>query len=124
MCLAEHGYDVTVLTRGDALAPDATPIHYRECIVECYERMGNFRAVFHAAATEIGTDFVRYRGEDGAEHTIACDSVVALGGMRARQTEALEFTSAAQKVFRIGDCRAVGCIRDCNRSAFVTAMGL
>ncbi len=124
MCLAEHGHDVTVLTRGDALAPDATPIHYRECLVECYERMGNFRALLRATATEVGDGFVRYRDEHGAEHTIECDSVVALGGMRARQSEALEFTSAAQKVFRIGDCRAVGCIRDCNRAAFVTAMGL
>lgn len=121
MVLAEHGHDVTVLTRGDSLAPDATPIHYRECLVESYMKLKNFQYHFHASATEIGDGFVKYTDADG-EHTIECDSVVALGGMRALHDESLAFNGTAQQIFRIGDCRAVGCVRDCNRAAYVTAM--
>ncbi len=49
--LCENGHDVTVLTRQGVLAPDATPIHYKEIMVEKWEGMDNFHFVLHASTT-------------------------------------------------------------------------
>jgi NADPH-dependent 2,4-dienoyl-CoA reductase/sulfur reductase-like enzyme len=122
MCLAEHGHEATVLSRGTRLAPDATPIHYRECMEESFNKMENFKAILGVTTTEIGKGYVVYRDANGESHRIECDDVVALGGMRAHQAEAIAFSGTAPQVFRVGDCREVGCIRDCNRSAYTSAM--
>lgn len=37
--LAENGHEVTILTRSETLASDATPIHYRETIDEYYQEL-------------------------------------------------------------------------------------
>lgn len=122
MFLAERGHEVTVLSRRDKLAPDATPIHYREMLEEFYHKLPNFRAVLGAAAKEITPAGVVYTDREGKEHTVPCDDVVALGGMRPLQEEAMAFDGAARQIFRIGDCREVGCVRDCNRAAFAAAV--
>ncbi len=124
MCLAEQGHEVTVLSRGTRLAPDATPIHYRECMQESIACLDTFHSILSATTTEIGDGYVIYTDAAGEQHRIECDDVVALGGMRARHDEALAFNGTAQQIFRIGDCRMVGCVRDCNRAAYVTAMQL
>ncbi len=122
MYLAESGHEATVLSRGTRLAPDATPIHYRECMEESFKRLKTFHSILGVTTTEIGEGYVVYTDADGQSHRIECDDVVALGGMRALQDEAIAFSGTAPQVFRIGDCREVGCIRDCNRSAYVSAM--
>ncbi len=121
MCLVEHGHEATVLSRGTQLAPDATPIHYRECIEEVYTAMDDFHSIMGVTTTAIGDGYVEYRDADGETHRIECDDVVALGGMGALLDEALAFSGTAQQVMRVGDCRKVGCIRDCNRMAWVVA---
>ncbi len=121
MCLAEHGHEATVLSRGLRLAPDATPIHYRECMEESFKAMENFHSIMGVTTTEIGDGYVAYHDAEGVEHRIECDDVVVLGGMGSLLDEALAFSGTAQQVLRVGDCRQVGCIRDCNRMAYVAA---
>ncbi len=120
--LCENGHDVTILTRQNDLAPDATPIHYKEIMVEKWEGMDNFHFILNASTTEIRDGSVVYRDADGAEQTIECDSVVALGGMRPKQEESMAFAGLAPETYYIGDCREVGSVRECNRSAFAAAM--
>jgi thioredoxin reductase len=119
--LAETGHDVTLLTRGDTLAPDATPIHYREMMVDYWKTLDGFHPVFHAETTKIGQGFVEYKDENGRTHVVECDDVVVLGGMRPHQQEAMELSGTAPEVWRIGDCRQVGNLHTCSRSAYAAA---
>ena len=116
--LAENGHEVFILTRGETLAPDATPIHYRETIDEYFQTMDNISYVTGATATEIGDSYVTYRTADGKMHCVECDSVVALGGMQARNSEAMELYGVTADTYMIGDCYEVGNIHTCNRGAF------
>ncbi len=116
--LAENGHEVTILTRQEGLALDATPIHYRETIQEFYAELPNFSFVPHAAATKIGDGWVEYRDETGETHRIECDSVVALGGMEAHQNEAMSLYDCAGDFYMIGDCRQVGNIHTGTRDAY------
>jgi NADPH-dependent 2,4-dienoyl-CoA reductase/sulfur reductase-like enzyme len=119
--LAENGHDVTLLTRGDTLAPDATPIHYREMMVDYWKTLAGFHPVFHAETTQIGQGYVEYKDAQGKTHRVDCDDVVVLGGMRPHQQEAMELSAAAPEVWRIGDCRQVGNLHTCSRSAYAAA---
>ncbi len=122
MYLAEKGHDVVVLTRGKVLAPDATPIHYREIMEESYKAMPNFRYILHAATQSIGDDFVEYLDTvSGEVKRLECDSVVALGGMSAHQEEAMTFYGIGQQFFMIGDCKQIGNVQTGNRSAYAAA---
>lgn len=121
--LAENGHDVTVLTRGDTLAADATPIHYRETMDEYYQRLDNIRYITHAKTTRIGEEFVEYEDQNGT-HRLLCDSVVALGGMRPLQEDAMALYGIVPDTFVIGDCLEVGNILKCNRAAFAAAYNL
>ncbi len=119
--LCETGHEVTILSRKEVLAYDATPVHYRETMVDKWRALDQLHQVKRATTTYIGKDFVRYVDAEGAEHTVECDDVVALGGMRGLQDEALQFADCADQFFMIGDCNKVGSIRTCNRSAFAAA---
>ena len=116
--LAENGHEVTVLTRQEGLALDATPIHYRETIQEFYAELPNFRFIPHAAATRIGEGWVEYRDAEGELRRIESDSVVALGGMEAHQNEAMALYACARDFYMIGDCRQVGNIHTGARDAY------
>ena len=122
--LAENGHSVTILTRGSTLAPDATPIHYRETIDEYYQLMEDIRYVEFATTTEIGDGYVEYRTPDGEIHRIECDSVVALGGMEPLQDEAMAMYGAALDTYMIGDCYQVGNLHTGSRGAFAAAYNL
>jgi 2,4-dienoyl-CoA reductase-like NADH-dependent reductase (Old Yellow Enzyme family)/thioredoxin reductase len=120
--LCENGHDVTILSRQNVLAPDATPIHYKEIMQEKWEGMENFHFILQASTTEIREDCVVYRDANGAEQTIPCDAVVALGGMRPKQEESMAFAGLAPEIYYIGDCRQIGSVRECNRTAYAAAM--
>jgi NADPH-dependent 2,4-dienoyl-CoA reductase/sulfur reductase-like enzyme len=118
MYLAENGHDTVVLTRQSDLAPDATPIHYREIMQEFYEGLPHFRFLTNAAATEVGDGYVAYRDADGNIQRLECDSVVALGGMQAHQQEAMALYACAGDFYMIGDCRSVGNLHTGARDAY------
>ena len=122
--LAENGHSVTILTRSNTLAADATPIHYRETIDEYYQKMEDISYVEFATTTEIGDGWVEYRDENGETHRIECDSVVALGGMGSLSDEAMTMYGIAAETYMIGDCYEVGNLHKCNRGAFSVASNL
>ena len=122
--LAENGHSVTILTRGKTLAPDATPVHYRETIDEYYQTMSDISYIENVKATVIGDGFVGYEDKNGGKHRIACDSVVALGGMSPLKDEAMGLYGVAADTYMIGDCYQVGNIHTGSRGAFSVAYNL
>ena len=118
MYLAENGHQVTVLTRQSGLALDATPIHYRETMQEFYAKLNCFDYIPNASAAKVGDGYVEYKGLDGKTHRIECDSVVALGGMKPAQAEAMSLSGFGGDFFMIGDCRQVGNIHTGSRDAY------
>ena len=118
MYLAENGHDTVVLTRQDGLALDATPIHYRETMQEFYRALPNFRFVTGASGYVVGDGWVEYTDREGAVCRIACDSVVALGGMSPLQEEAMALYPCGKEFYMIGDCRQVGNIHTGSRDAY------
>lgn len=121
MYLAEKGHKVTLLTRQKALALDAPPIHYIEVFQQAWEAMENFSYITEAAATDIGKDEVAYIDAAGTAKTIKCDSVVISAGFKPNQDEAIQFYGTADRFFIIGDCRTIGNVQTCMRSAFAAA---
>jgi len=133
MYLAENGHDVTVLTRQNQLAHNASPLHYitmaymtptkygEEKVQAAWEKYDNFNYILQAKTTVISDGYVSYIDANGNENQIEADSVVVCGGMNSRQEEALKFYGSAERFYLIGDCDTVGNIQKCTSSAFAAA---
>ena len=121
MYLAENGHKVTVLTRQKRLAYDATPIHYIEMFRDAWEALSTFSFITQATTTNITENNVTYTDAEGKTKHIPADSVVVSAGLRPRQDEALKFYGSADRFFIIGDCRNVGNVQECMRTAFASA---
>lgn len=119
--LVNEGHSVTVLSRQNKLAPEATPVHYYKIMRSYWEAREDFHAILNAKTTEVACDHVVYLDENGDRKEIDCDSVVLCGGVRALQDEALEYAGCAEEFFMAGDCQKPGNVHDCSRSAFAAA---
>lgn len=122
--LAECGHRVTLLTRQERVAPDATCTHYREMFEERWLKEPNFSFVTNAQTLEITGHTVRYRKKDGSEAEIPADSVVISGGRKADTEFALSFYGSANDFFLIGDCKRPGNVQKCMRMAYAAAARL
>lgn len=119
--LAECGHQVTLLTRQDRVAPDATCTHYREMFEERWLKEKNFRFITRAQAQQITDSGVIYQDENGTLKTIAGDSVVISGGRTADVEFALSFYGSADAFFMVGDCKKPGNVQKCMRMAYGAA---
>jgi len=86
-----------------------------------YEELSNFSYIIQATATGVSDGKATYFDAQGNEKSIQSDSVVISLGRNPRKEEAIKFSTAADRLFIIGDCDAVGPIRTCNRTAFAAA---
>lgn len=120
--LAQSGHQVTILTRRERLATDAQFSHYYSGLEHALREQKELRPVTCAKTVAVTDKTVTYLDRDGVEHTVVGDNVVACGGMRALQQEAVAFAECADQFFAIGDCNRVGNIHTCTRSAFSAAM--
>jgi len=132
MYLAEN---VTVLTRQDKIAHDASPLHNitlawvtaengKETIRSAWEVINNFTGITKAVTVALDKGKVTHRNADGEETAIKCDSIVICGGMNHRLNEAMSFAGTADQFFVIGDCNSAGNIQKCVRNAFGIASTL
>jgi len=64
---------------------------------------------------------VTYADKNGESHTLACDSIVACGGMQPALSEALSFAGAAKQFIIIGDNEGSGNVMTAARSAYAAA---
>lgn len=121
MYLAQEGHNVTVLTSGQKLAPDAPQIHYISSLQMAYEELKNFSFITRVTATDISDGKVTYFDARGNYKSIQADSIVVSAGRNPRKADALKFYGVADEFFIIGDCDTAGNIQTCTRSAFAAA---
>jgi 2,4-dienoyl-CoA reductase-like NADH-dependent reductase (Old Yellow Enzyme family)/thioredoxin reductase len=120
--VAEKGHNVMVLSpEKELLRLDR--VHYPEYVIHTYDHMKNFDYVTEAIATSIADGKVHYRDASGAEKSVAADSVVIWGGLKARTEEAVKFSAAAGKAFyAVGDCTTMGGnVQKATRTAYFAA---
>ena len=145
--LAEHGHEVTVLSRQSQLASDANQIHYIAALKKYYSAMDNFHYAVNAMTTSVTPTEVCFTvktppmpemppmpgmppmpkqkpagpyGNDG-DYTVSCDSVVVCGGVEPQAESALQYSGCARQFILIGDCETPGRVYQATRSAFAAA---
>lgn len=122
--LAECGHHVTLLTRQDRVAPDATCTHYREMFEERWLREKNFHFLTNVQIESVTDTGVIYRDKAGALCELPADNVVISGGRAADTKFALSFYGSANDFFLVGDCKTPGNVQKCMRMAYAAATRL
>ena len=136
MHLAEHGLDVTMLTRQDMVGHDASMLHsitmawlvkrpngeYAEGPV--WEKYDNLHSITNATTLSVEGGTVTYKDKAGEIKTITADSVIICGGMEPRESEALAYAGVSDKYFIAGDCNGAGNLPGCVRDSFSAAMNI
>lgn len=80
--LADNGHKVTVLTRQGQLTPESNRVHYYAASQEYWEQEERFRYKLMATTTRVEVRKIWYTDRSGVEHLLACDSIVACGGVK------------------------------------------
>ena len=134
MYLAELGHEVTVLTRQDRIAHNASGLHYitmAQVIVgeDGYARESaawlkypNLHTVTKATTKRVEGTNVIYTDQEGSEITVEGDSVVLCGGLTPLTDAAMEYAGLTDVFYAIGDCNGAGNLENCNREAYARAM--
>lgn len=122
--LAECGHHVTLLTRQDRVAPDATCTHYREMFEERWLREKNFHFLTNVQIESVTDTGVIYRDKAGALCELPADNVVISGGRAADTEFTLSFYGSANDFFLVGDCKTPGNVQKCMRMAYAAATRL
>ena len=121
MYLAENGHDVTILSRQKKFAAEADRVHYYSMFQDAWKAMPNLKPIKRAKTTAVEPGKVTYTDKNGEAHTITCDAIVACGGMKAAQDEALAFNDVVEDFIIIGDNLGSGNVMTATRTAFAAA---
>ena len=116
--LARKGHEVTVISRQPVIALKARRVHYYSMFVEELEKQEGFSAILNAVTTEVRSDGITYRDQNGVSHELTCDSVVLSCGFWAKRSEAMSFAACADEFYVIGDCDKVANLQKAIRSGF------
>ena len=122
--LAEAGHIVTVLTRNQHLAYNATIVHYKGSFERRWKANPNFSSVVGTTVKEVTGNVVYYLEADGSEHQLAVDAVVVSSGMDPCSSEALSFYGVGQGFSVAGDCVRTGNVQSATRSAYAAAKSI
>ena len=120
--LAKLGKKATVIEMQSSLAPDASPTHRDELMVEI-EKESGFVTVTGARCVSITGKSVTYV-KDGEEVTVSADDVILAAGMKARQAEADAFIGTAMEFAEIGDCVKARTVEWATKEAYYAAANL
>jgi len=145
--LADHGHEVTILTRQRELATDANQIHYIGALRDYYNARDSFHPVVNATTTLVAPGRVTFTvqkppvpegmpglpgmppmgGGDFAQpgpysadgtYTLECDSVVVCGGVASCRESAMAFSESAAQFILAGDCNEPGRVYQSVRAGF------
>lgn len=133
MYLCGLGHKVTVLTRQNRIAHNASGLHYitmafvkadengiaREA--PAWEMYDELTGITGAETVAIDGSTVTYV-KDGETQTITGDSIVVCGGMTAQTEAAFRYAGLTTEFYAIGDCNGAGNLEVCNREAYSRAM--
>ena len=119
--LSKLGHDVVQLCRRECIAYDLNPIRS----IPYMNRLAASSGVsteHKVRTTKIEKNAVHYVDEQGVEHVVQCDDIVAAGGMRPKADLAISFANSADEFYMIGDCTESGTMRHAIKDAYCTAM--
>lgn len=121
--LARTGHKVTVLTRGDLIAPDAPENHYAGPLRRYYMREENITTVFGVTSyVRIENGAVVYMDSDGEEQTVEAAAVILATGTSGNPSAASSlYSRTAERTQYIGDCVRGGDVHKAVSSAFFAA---
>jgi 2,4-dienoyl-CoA reductase-like NADH-dependent reductase (Old Yellow Enzyme family)/thioredoxin reductase len=133
--LAEHGHNITCLTRQNVLAKDASPLHSitiafeKPCHPETgepyfapyWERFENLKGITNATTTKVTDTTVTYVDGEGVEHTLEADQVIVCGGVKPYLEGALKYAACAPEFRLIGDVDGARDMQVSFRSAYMAA---
>ena len=134
--LAQHGHNVTCLTRQKVLAKDASPLHSITIawikvgedgygfMAPYWEKFENLTGITQANTVQVTDTTVTYLDAEGVSHTLEGDNVVVCGGVEANSAAALQYATAAREFYVIGDADWGTDIQTSIRSAFAAASQL
>jgi 2,4-dienoyl-CoA reductase-like NADH-dependent reductase (Old Yellow Enzyme family)/thioredoxin reductase len=119
--LAKLGHEVIQLSRKECIGYDLNPIRSIPYMNALANKSGVL--TYHSVRTQkIEPNAVTFTDQDGVQQTVACDDVVAAGGMEPNSGLAISFKSCADEFYMIGDCRENGTMRHAIRDAYGIAM--
>ncbi len=121
--LCKLGKKVTILEMQNALAPDASKTHRDELMVEIANEAANLTVITGGRCTGVKAGEVTY-SKDGAESSIACDSVVLSAGMKPLMALADSFMGITDEYAEVGDCVKARTVEWANKEGFYAAMRL
>ncbi len=119
--LAECGHEVVEISRQGRLAYDLNPIRSIGYMNAKAASLG-VQVIKKAKTVKIEPGLVTYIDRKGNTVTVACDDVVACGGMEPNSDAAIAFRDCAKEFYMIGDCRQNGNMRNAIRDAYALAM--
>lgn len=133
MYLCGRGHDVTVLTRQDRLAHNASRLHYitmafvkvdpdgmaREA--PAWEMYDNLTGITGAKTVKVEGNTVTYI-QDRQEKTVSGDNILICGGMTPQTDAAFKYAGLTPEFYAIGDCNGAGNLERCNREAYARVM--
>ena len=99
------------------LSDDAAPVHFRSMVQEAYEKAGVI-PLTECICTKITDRSVFYKDKENVEHEIPCDTVLLSAGMVPRNSAFIKLNTGDYRVYRIGDCEAIGSIQTAMRDGF------
>ena len=119
--LAQQGKKTTVLEMRDRLAADATLIHFYSMMEDAWKKEPNMTGITGAKVLRIEDKAVVYE-KDGQEVKLACDTIIAAAGMKAKEETARAFYGAAREYYNIGDSFAAKTVQQANRDALAVSL--
>lgn len=121
LAIARTGRRVTVLSRRKRIPGD---MHTMKALFDYMAALPDFTYRTECKTLEIDDGCVVYADRDGAEHKIACNSVVFSGGRAPALEESIALASALPEAMIIGDGKKPATVREAVYSAYCAAMRL
>lgn len=121
--LARLGKQVTIVEMRERMAPDASPTHRTELMLEM-EKERDLEMLAGARCTQVTADTVECLNADGTPRSIPADTVILAAGSRPRTEEVDSLLGSALYVFPIGDCVRAATVEQAMSTAYTAAMNL
>jgi 2,4-dienoyl-CoA reductase-like NADH-dependent reductase (Old Yellow Enzyme family)/thioredoxin reductase len=118
--LVKMGKKVTIVEKQSEIAPDASPTHRAELLLEL-DKQENLSTIESANCTQITKSSVNYIDKDGNQKIVSSDTIILAVGMKSKQDEAETFRLFADKFVSIGDCIRAATVEKAMYSAFFAA---
>lgn len=121
--LARLGKQVAIVEMRDRMAPDASPTHRTELILEM-EKESGLEMLSGLRCTQVTADTVECLDANGTPCSIPADTVILAAGSRPRTEEVDSLLGSALYVFPIGDCVRAATVEQAMSTAYTAAMNL